>query len=231
MNTKTRNRVIYPILIPVAVLGAIAAFVGLVALVLLYTTHNAALMIAAVAAAAILFAVSLAASRDKLEAAPRIVLSIAAAVPFLLGGAFATGMLGDIADEDRNINVEPRIQVPDDAPLIAAENSIEFCMPTEGGCEPVTDWDITPSEINDFLAFFFENREVGVGHNVVFYELDGTEEAPGPGETIFGSPVRPGYFLEGYVSEVRWDELPEVLYFNCAVHPNMNGIARLVDEV
>lgn len=230
MNTQTRNRVLYPILIPLAVLGAIAGFVGLVALVLLYTTHNAALMIAAVAAAGILFAISLAATRDRLDAGARVVLAITVAIPFALGGAYAGGLIGDIADEDRNINVLPRIIVPDDAPLIAAENSVEFCMPTNGGCEPIYDWDLVPSQETDFLAFFFENLEVGVGHNVVFYELEGTEDAPSPGATIFGSPVKPGYFLEGYLSDVRWDELPEVMYFNCAVHPNMDGIARIVEE-
>ncbi len=230
MNTQTRNRVLYPILVPVAVLLVMGGFIGLVALVLLYTTHNAALMIAAVAAGGILFSISLAATRDKLDLGAKAVLMFAAAVPFVLGGAYALGVIGDIDDDDRNINVEPLLVIPDDAPLIAAENSVEFCMPDNGGCEPIFDWDIVPSQETDFLSFFFENREVGVGHNVVFYELEGTEESPSPGPAIFGSPVKPGYFLEGYVSEVRWDELPEVFYFNCAVHPNMDGIARLVEE-
>lgn len=231
MNNDLRSRVIMPIVLPIVVLLAIAAFVGLMAVTFLYSTKGGALTLAAVVAGGILFTISLATSQDKLDPPRKVVVSFAAALPLLVGIGFATGFIGDIDDADRMINVEPLITIPDDAPLIAAENSNEFCLPTDdGGCEPVFDWDITPSQLSEFLTFVFDNREVGVPHNVQFYELEGTVDTPSPGETIYASPVRDGPFIEGYLSDVRWDELPEVFYFNCAVHPNMNGIARLVED-
>jgi hypothetical protein len=226
-----KSRVIAPIVLPILVLLTMVAFVGLIALTLLYNTKGGALMIAAVVAGGILFTVSLAASQDKLDPRRKAVVSFAAALPLLVGIGFAAGWWGGIDDADRMVNVEPLITIPDDAPLIAAENSIEFCLPTDdGGCEPVYDWEITPSQQSEFLTFVFDNREVGVGHNVVFYELEGSEDDPAPGATIYGSPVINGPLEEGYLSDVPWDELPEVFYFNCAVHPNMDGIATLAEE-
>jgi hypothetical protein len=225
-----KSRVIAPIVLPIIVLLTMVAFVGLIALTLLYNTKAGALMLAAVAAGGILFTVSLAASQDKLDPRRKAVVSFAAALPLLVGIGFAAGLWGNIDDADRMVNVEPLVTIPDDAPLIAAENSLEFCLPTDGGCEPVSEWEITPSQETEFLTFVFDNREAGVGHNVVFYELEGTEADPGPGETIYGSPVITGPLEEGYLSDVPWAELPEVFYFNCVVHPNMDGIATLAEQ-
>jgi hypothetical protein len=225
-----KSRVIAPIVLPIIVLLTMVAFVGLIAWTLLYNTKSGALMLAAVVAAGILFTVSLAASQDKLDPRRKAVVSFAAALPLLVGIGFAAGLFGNIDDADRMVNVEPLITIPDDAPLIAAENSIEFCLPTDGGCEPVFDWAITPSQQTEFLTFVFDNREAGVGHNVVFYELEGSEDDPSPGATIYGSPVITGPLEEGYLSDVLWDDLPEVFYFNCAVHPNMDGVATLAEE-
>jgi hypothetical protein len=225
-----KSRVIAPIVLPIIVLLTMVAFVGLIAWTLLYNTKSGSLMLAAVVAAGILFTVSLAASQDKLDLRRKAVVSFAAALPLLVGIGFAAGLFGNIDDADRMVNVEPLITIPDDAPVIAAENSIEFCLPTEGGCEPVFDWAITPSQQTEFLTFVFDNREAGVGHNVVFYELEGSEDDPSPGASIYGSPVITGPLEEGYLSDVLWDDLPEVFYFNCAVHPNMDGVATLAEE-
>jgi hypothetical protein len=225
-----RSRVIAPIVLPIIVLVTMAAFIGLIAVTLLYSTKGGALMLAAVVAGGILFTVSLATSQDKLDGPRKGVIAFAAALPLLVGIAFATGVIGGIDEADRMINVEPLITIPDDAPLIAAENSIEFCLPTDdGGCEVVEEWEITPSDETEFLTFVFDNREVGVVHNVVFYELEGSADDPGPGPAIFAGELITGPEVKGELADVRWDELPELFYFNCAVHPNMNGTAFLAD--
>jgi hypothetical protein len=232
VNPDFRSRVLMPILIPIVVLLTIATFVGTIAATLLFNTKSGSLMLAAVVAGGILFTISLAATQDKLDGRKKAVLSLAAALPLLVGVAFGVGILGGIEDDFRMINVEPLISIPDDAPVIAAENSLEFCLPTDdGGCEPVTEWDVVPSQETEFITFVFENREVGVGHNVVFYELDGTPDDPAPGATLYGSPVITGPLTEGYRSDsVVWPEPGEIFYFNCAVHPNMDGIVTVVED-
>jgi hypothetical protein len=224
-----KSRVIAPIVLPILVLLAMVAFVGLIALTLLYNTKGGTLMLAAVAAGGILFTISLAASQDKLDPRRKAVVSFAAALPLLVGIGFAAGLFGDIDDADRMVNVQPLVTIPDDAPLIAAENSLEFCLPTDGGCEPVEEWDMVPSAESDFLTFVFDNREAGVIHNVAFYELEGSESDPGPGPGIYAGELISGPETLGELTDVPWEDLPEVFYFNCVVHPNMNGIARLAE--
>jgi hypothetical protein len=165
------SRIVLPIVLPIAVLLAIATFVGAVAITLLYNTKGGSLMLAAVAAGGILFTVALAASQDRLSVPKRGIVLFAAALPLLVGGAIGLGLIGDVDDADRMANVQPLLVVPDDAPVIAAENSLEFCIGPEGACDPVTDWDVVPSAETESLVFLFDNREVGVQHNVVITDL------------------------------------------------------------
>lgn len=219
-----------PIVLPVAVLGSIAAFVGSVALILLYNTYTGALMLAAVAAAGILFIASLAAANDQLGGARRGVALFAAALPLVVSGAFAAGIVGDIEDADRMVNVLPLLAIPEDAPVLAAENSAEFCiLEADGSCTPTESWIVIPSQIETNLSFVFENLEAGVPHNIVITDLDGTAEAPQPGsETFAASTVISGVETDYFVSDTfTWDELPDQWYFFCAIHPNMRGVGQL----
>jgi hypothetical protein len=225
------SRIVLPIVLPIVVLLTIAAFVGTVALTLLYNTKSGSLTLAAVAAAGILFTASLAASQDRLSVPKRGVVLFAAALPLLVGGAIGFGLIGDVDDADRMANVQPLLVVPDDAPVIAAENSLDFCIGPEGGCEPVTDWDVVPSAETESLVFLFDNREAGVQHNVVITDLGNGVDDPQPGPSVFASSALvTGPALDGFVSdEVTWAELPEEWYFFCAIHPNMNGVGRVVE--
>ncbi len=225
-------RVGLPILLPLAVLVSVGAFVGAVALSLLYNTHAGSLALAAVAAGGILFTVSLASAQERLGGAKRTVVLFVAAVPLLLGAAVGLGLIGDVDDADRMINVEPLLVIPDDAPVIAAENSLEFCIGPEGACEPVTEWEVVPSTVIDDVAFVFDNREVGVDHNVVIVDLEGDADDPSPGSTTYASSTLvTGPTVDAYVSDTyTWQELPDTWYFFCAIHPNMNGIGRVVED-
>jgi hypothetical protein len=224
-----RSRILAPVLIPLLIVLVMGAFVGGVAALLLFNTKTGALAFAAVAAGGILFAVSLAAGRDRLDTRGRVVLALAAALPFGLGLGVATGVLGDVADEDRMINVLPLITIPEDAPVIAAENSLEYCLIDAAGvCVPTETWDVVPGS-TETISFVFENLEPQIPHNVVITVLEGTREAPAPGEVIVESTLISGISREYFVAEdVSWDDLPEVWYFFCRVHANMNGVGTVV---
>jgi hypothetical protein len=224
-----RSRILAPVLIPVLIVLVMGAFVGGVAALLLFNTKTGALAFAAVAAGGILFAISLAAGRERLDVRGRAVLTLAAALPFGLGLGVATGVLGDVPDEARMINVQPLISIPEDAPTIAAENSLEFCLLAEDGtCVPTDRWDVVPGS-TETISFLFENLEPQIPHNVVITLLEGTPEAPAPGEVLVESTLISGISREYYVAEgISWDDLPETWYFFCRVHANMNGIGTVV---
>lgn len=229
MKTEFRNRVFLPIVLPVAVLLSMALFIGAVAAILLWNTHQGALAVAVVAAAGILLAVSLAASQDRLDGSRKAVIAFAAIVPFALGGAYAGGLLGGILDEDRNINAEPLLVIGENTPRIAAENSTEFCLPDgSGGCEPTDTWEVTPDTEVESLLFVFENREAGVPHNVQIAELQGEAEA---GAEILTTETITGVAETVYNDDASsWEELPEQWYFFCTIHPQMQGIGQVVAE-
>jgi hypothetical protein len=230
VNQDFRTRVFQPIVLPLLVLLAMAAFIGLVAITLLYNTHEGALMLAAVAASAILFTVALAASQDRLDAGRRVAVGFAAVIPFAIGGAIGLGLIGNVADEDRNVNAEPLLVVPEDAPVLAAENSQDFCLADNGGCETVDLWEVTPSAEGETILFVFDNREAGIPHNVVITELEGSVEDPAPvGREFLETDVVTGPIEDFYEDEsLTWEDLPEQWYFFCRVHPNMNGVGEVV---
>jgi hypothetical protein len=224
-----RSRILAPVLIPLLIVLVMGAFVGGVAALLLFNTKTGALAFAAVAAGGILFATSLAAGRERLDTRGRVVLALAAALPFGLGLGVATGVLGDVAEEARMINVQPLISIPEDAPVIAAENSLEFCLIAEDGtCVPTDRWDVVPGS-TETISFLFENLEPQIPHNVVITLLEGTVDAPAPGAVLVESTLISGISREYYVAEgISWDDLPETWYFFCRVHANMNGIGTVV---
>lgn len=226
MKKEFRNRVFLPILQPILVLSAMALFIGGVAAILLWNTHQVALAVATVAAAGILLTASLATSHDRLDGSRKAVVAFAAIVPFALGGAYAGGLLGNIADEDRNINAEPLLVIGENTPVIAAENSIEFCLPDgSGGCEPIETWEVTPDVDAESLLFVFENLEAGVPHNVQIAELEGD----GPGAEILTTETITGVDETVYNDDVAtWEELPEEWYFFCTIHPQMSGVGQVV---
>jgi hypothetical protein len=230
VSNDVRSRILLPVLIPLAIVGVMAAFIGLMAMLFLFNTKTGALAVATVAAGGILFVISLAASRERLDRRSRVVLAFAGLLPFALGGGVALGIIGDVPDEARMINVLPLITIPEDAPVLAAENSLEYCLLAEDGtCTPTERWDVVPTEATEQIAFVFENLELGIPHNVVITLLEGTPEAPTPGEVLAESSLISGISREYYVAEeITWGDLPEEWYFFCRVHANMNGIGSVV---
>jgi hypothetical protein len=233
VNDDVRSRIIMPIVLPIVVLISIAAFVGAVAMTLLYNTQSGALMLAAVAAGGILFTVSLASSQEQLDAPRRGVVVFAGVLPLLVGGALATGLIGGIEDEQRMANVQPLLTIPDGTPWIGAENSLDFCFLDETNENCVEDadlWEVVPDPEAETLTFAFNNLEAGIPHNVVIAELEGTVDSPEQGEDILDSELISGVQSDYYVDEeITWDDLPEEWYFYCVVHANMNGVGTVVE--
>ncbi len=227
MQTDFRNRVFLPVLLPLLILLGMAAFIGVFALTLLYSTHEASLMLAAVAAGGILFVISLAASQDKLDPVRRGVLGVAVLVPFLIGGAYAAGLIGDIGDEERMINVEPPAEAPEDA-ILAAENDQEFCLPSNGDCEPTEFWSVAAQDEAQFI-YLFENRDDAAPHNLSIRELEGDRDDPQPGEVIHEGELLTSV---GEVTEnVEPGLEPGDYYFVCDVHAStMTGVLEVTDN-
>ena len=235
MKADFRSRVLMPIVLPIVVLLVMIAFIGSIAAVLLFNTHQVALIVAAIAAAGILFTISLAASHDRLTPPQRGVVVFAAAMPVVLGALVATGVIGTIADEDRNINAEPLQVIPEDVPLIAAENSVEFCLIDtldDTSCDPTDAWAPEPADGSETVVFNFNNREAGIPHNVVIAQLAEGAEGPEAGEVILETEVVTGPTVNTYANEgeLAWTDLPAEWYFFCQVHPNMQGVGEVVVE-
>jgi hypothetical protein len=229
MKTEFRNRVFLPVIMPLGILLAMAAFIGAFALTLLHGNHAGSLALAAVAAGGILFTISLATTQDKLDTGRRTVLVLAAATPFVVGGLIGLGVLGDLEDEDRLINIEPAEDVPEDA-IIAAENSNEFCLPSEEGdeCEPTELW-TAETQGPDQFVYRFDNNEDGVPHNVSIAELTGDRENPEGGDRLHEGDVITG------TADVTETVTPGLeagdYFFVCDVHPTtMTGVLEIVEE-
>ena len=232
MTANLRTRILAPVLIPIAIVLTMGAVIGAVAALLLYNTRTGSLALAAVAAGGILLAASLATSRERLDARARVVLGLTVLLPFGLGLGVATGVLGDVPEEARMINVQPLVSIPADAPVLAAENSLEYCLvQPDGSCTATRTWEVVPTSATDRVAFVFRNLEPGIPHNVVITLLDGTPDAPRAGERLTESLLINGVDREYYVDEaLAWDDLPDQWYFFCRVHANMNGVGTVLRQ-
>lgn len=226
MQTDFRNRVFLPVVMPVLILLVMAAFIGIFALTLLYGTHETSLVLAIVAAGGILFTVALAASQDRLDPARRGVLGVAVLTPFVAGALIASGVVGDVPEGARMIDVEAEVEVPDDA-ILAAEDDQSFCLPTDGECEPVDSWTVGAQGAEQFV-YLFDNRDQGVPHNLTIRELEGNRDDPQPGEPLHEGEIITG--LDEVTEEMSPGIEPGEYYFVCDVHAStMTGVLEVTE--
>lgn len=227
MQTEFRNRVFLPVLLPVLILLVMVAFIGTLGLILLYGTHEMSLMLAIVAAGGILFTIALATSQDRLDPARRAVLGVAVLTPFVVGGLVAGGLVSEIPEGARMIDVEPEAEVPEDA-VLAAENDQTFCLPVDGECEPTDLWTAGSQGAEQFI-YQFENRDEAAPHNLSIRELEGDRDDPAPGEVLNEGEILSSV---GEVIETAEPGLePGDYYFVCDVHSStMNGVLEVTEE-
>ncbi len=194
MKTEFRNRAFLPVVMPLAILGVLGAVVGLVALILLYVDRQGAVAIAILAAAGVLLAISLTASQDRLDLPRRGAVALAGIAPLLAGGLVAAGVVGGLADEDRNINVEPhgpQFVVPgleEGAPVLAADSLQGFCLPEEcDGSTFTNEWSFS-YDADEQIQYAFDNRDSSA-HNLRIYAV--------PEEELGGGAIDVGALQDG----------------------------------
>jgi plastocyanin len=207
VKTEFRNRAFLPVVLPLAILAVIGTLVVGFALILLWNTREAALVLASVAAAGVLVAISLAASQDRLDPAKRSAVALAGGLPVVVGLLFAVGLFVDIDEGELNINREPHAVIPEDAITIGADDPITF------------DATMITVPADEEVTVVFDNRNVGVPHNWALYPDEDTaatlagelaqtgEPTPGPDVTFTTFQVAEGSYV-----------------FICDVHPNMSGV-------
>lgn len=255
MKTEFRNRAFLPVVLPLAILGGIAAVVGIVATILLFVDRQGAVAIALLGAAGILVAISLAASQDRLDPARKGAIVLAGVAPLAVGALIAAGVVGGVPDEERNINVEPHAPqfifpgIDGDPPVMAAEDATSFCLPEDGGCTPTNEWEFsyTPEQIQ----YAFDNQDTTAQHNLQIFnveasELEGATESPLDLTTLQDNyqlitPGEPTTFQGPQAETYRWappgpdagedapaPPVPEQAYFVCTIHPgSMYGVVTL----
>lgn len=207
MKTEFRNRAFLPVVLPLAILGFIALLVIGFALILLWNTREAALVLASVAAAGVLVAISLAASQERLDNAKRGAVALAGGLPVVVGLLVALGLFVDVDDSELNINRQPHVTIPEDAITIGADDPVSF---------DVTEMTV-PSD--EDVTVVFDNRNVGVPHNWSLYPDEETAATLAGEIATTGEPT-PGPDVMFTTFQVAEGEY----VFICDVHPNMRGI-------
>jgi hypothetical protein len=232
MKTEFRNRAFLPVVMPLGILLTVVVLVLSFAAILLYNTKEAALVIAIVAAGGILLAISLAASKDHLDGRQKAAVFSAGALPVVLGAVFSVLSVNGLVDASAlNINREPHLQVPEGA-LIGAQNDQSFCLFDEAGdCVDSSEWEMAAQPDAPPFVFEFDNIDPGVPHNVQIFALAGSEEEPEAGDGIFvgveDSPLVTG--VDSIVYQVDQAIEPGTYYYNCVVHPVMEGVLTITE--
>ena len=243
MNTDFRNRVVLPIVLPLAVLLGIVAVVGALALIFLFSPRTVGLTTAVVVAAGFMVAFSLANAVDEgqMTIGRRAVIGAVALLPVLGGGAAALWAVnGGVPEEERAETIpwyyEPVLSAPEGA-LVGAKNAESFCVfedPENQTAETCTDVDEVTfpaqPEAAEF-AFVFNNVQAGVPHNFQIFELAEEGGEPAPGALLFG--VNEGSTVINGIESITYQATPNTYeegqqyYYNCVVHPVMDGVLNI----
>lgn len=238
MNTDFRNRVVLPIVLPLAVLAGIAVLVGGLALVLLYNTRVVGLTVALVVAAGLMVAFSLASAidREDMTLGRRAVIGLAGLAPLVFGvGVSLWSANGGVDAAELQINKEPVLLAPEGA-VVAAQNSQSFCAFDEesGECTDTAELTLPAQPEEDVFRFEFINLD-SVAHNFQIFQLEDDGGEPAPGEIIFGvaegaaTITGPDVDVIYQVTENPF-EVDQQFYYNCVVHPVMEGVLTIVEQ-
>ena len=190
---RVADRYVLPFAVPVLSIVLLGVVAISFSRILLAVDKNTAVILAVVAAVAVLAGATLIALRPGIGSAAIWGL---AGLAMLL--TVASGVVG-AAQGEREFHAAGGHEA--DTIEVAAESSAEF-----------TTKELT-APANTTVNVKFDNREQGVPHNVAFYASQGGEKL-GASETITG-PASTEFELETGEAGDK--------YFQCDVHPNMNG--------
>lgn len=238
-SREFRNRVVLPLALPIGIVLGMVLVIGTIAFSLLYATKGVAVAVAGVLATGIMVAMALASSVDEedMTTAKRAVIGATAVVPALLAiGIALVAANGGIYEQDQlAINATPPELAPEGAE-VGAQNSDSFCEVPDGEDECGEDsqeLELPAQPESEAFQFLFVNEEAGVNHNFQLFELaDG-----GAGEPVFTQEdgaeliAGPGTAVYEVDQSERVFEPEQQFYFNCSVHPNMQGTLTISEPV
>ncbi|MEX0791373.1 MAG: cupredoxin domain-containing protein [Actinomycetota bacterium] len=190
---KMRDRLILPVLIPVGALAFILFLALLLSQILLNVPAEIATAVAMMLAFNLLIAFSVMAAKPDGGRLLMVVLSAVVAVPLVLGGAAAAGIVPLPEDEEDHGPEAPTVEI---AANNLAFDKTELAIPAD----------------TEFVLVF--NNMEAQPHNVAILEAQGSANALFRGTIVTGPEV-----LEETVSPIAAGEY----YFQCDVHPNMAG--------
>ena len=197
MRTSTRDRLVLPILLPVGILVTIAAILFAFSRILLSLPADAATATALIVAFSIMVVAGVAASRTRGAAS-----SLASMVGVIAGVAMLAGGIALLAfgagEEEAPDGEGPAVVIALLAEDIAFDQT-SFRVPAG---EP--------------FAIDFDSRDAGIQHNVQIFD----------NPDFAGSPLFAGDPLITGPDEVTYKVSPleaGTYYFNCVVHPQMQG--------
>lgn len=209
-NQSLRNRLMYPIEIPVVAAAAMALVVIAFSRVLLAVSKVGSTVVAMVVAAAILGAAFLLTSRPRLSSSLLTVV-VGLGVVGLLGG----GIVGAVAGEREFEVHEGGAHAEGEGGGGGEEGAAEALISASNTSDYDEDLINVPSGVP--VTFTFENRQGGVQHNVHITEpedLVQSDVVTGPGSITF---------------EATFEE-PGEYTFVCDVHPAMEGTIEAVEQ-
>lgn len=196
MRTGTRDRLVLPILLPVGILVAIATLLFAFSRILLSLPKEAATATALIVAFSVMVVAGIAASRTRVAAS-----SLASMVGVIAGVAMLAGgiaLLAFGAGEEESAGGEgPAVVIA----LFAKDIAFDQTSLTVSAGEP--------------FAIDFDNRDDGIQHNVQIFD----------NPDFAGSPLFAGDLITG-PDRVTYNVGPldaGTYYFNCVVHPQMQG--------
>jgi hypothetical protein len=225
MRPDVRDRLFLPLVVPLLLVGAILLGVFALAMLFLFNTYAVALTLAIIIGAGVLayFGFESAGGED-MTRAKRAVVVLALAVPIGIGTLTAVDVIA--VEGEKGIEAEPHVTVPEDAPVVVADN-IEF-----GVVDPETgevDWDevvVTLSTAEDPAVIVFDNQDTAP-HDIDIFESEEALE-----ERRVEEQILDGEIIEGGTETVYEFEAPEAgeYPFYCSVHPQMRGTAVFEED-
>lgn len=203
-NRSLRNRLMYPVEIPVLAVAAVAVVVIAFSRVLLAVSKVGSTVVAIVVATAILGAAFLITSRPRLSSSLLTVV-VGLGVIGLLGGGIVGAVAGEREFEVHEEEGEGGGEGAVAEVLISASNTTAY------------DEELINVPSGTPVTFTFENRQGGVQHNVHVTEPEEVVQSDvvtGPDEITF---------------EATFEE-PGEYTFVCDVHPAMEGTIEAVEQ-
>jgi plastocyanin len=202
LTGEVRLRVPLPIIVPLGALLLIAALAIGFSRILLSVPHEIATVIAVVMAANVLTACAVLALRKDTNRSMMSELAIVVLYPVIVGAVLATMNLDEAAHAEGGGGEPP----PPGPPGVTTD------VAASGSAFDVSEIVLTAGETNE-LTFVNEDP---VAHNIAIYEDDSASADIFVGETITASETTYSIEAPGEPGEA---------YFQCDVHPTMNGTA------